>query len=186
MIGFGLRFLQDKQVNVVCAAILCLGELMLHAARSGDVESVQRIASALAPQILHDVAQVRQDAASRFQLLGETSASASAAVLDAVVPSLLSRSQDSNGPARAAVVGALHTLFQFHTVDGLEAGEKAVGAYYTRAAKKDAASATALKLFVQKSVARAKISPVQDELWNNTQQGESLAEASSSSDATDE
>ncbi len=42
--------------------------------------------------------------------------------------------------------------------------------------KKNANDAQALLLFVKKSVARAKPSPVVDDLWASTKQGETLAD----------
>jgi len=169
--------LADPHTGVLSAAILLAGELMLHAAKTNDLDSVVSLAAAIIPQLVsNETAQVRLDAASRFQLLGEVSADASTAVYDTVVPGLVARAQDPNGPVRQAVVGACHTLFQFHVADGFEAAEKRLGAYHTRAMKKNANDAQALILFAKKSVARAKPSPVEDDLWASTKQGETLAD----------
>ena len=162
---------------------------MLQSAKTNDADTIVTIAKALAPFIMSDVAQIRQDTASRFQLLGESSLESSVLVYEWIVPHLLSRSVDSNGPVRSAIIGAMHTLFQFHTPD-FEKAEKLLGAYHAKASKKDAGAATALLIFAKKSVARATISPVKDELWSGAQ-GESLVDpsaavSSSSADAKED
>jgi hypothetical protein len=183
ILKFVLSFLSDAHPTVISASILALGELMLHAARTNDADTVITIAKTLAPFIMSDVAQIRQDTATRFQLLGEASLESSVLVYEHIVPHLLSRSVDSNGPVRSSIVGAMHALFQFH-VD-FEKAEKLLGAYHAKASKKDAGAATALLIFVKKSVAKATITQVQDELWQS-KQGESLADGSASSTAAAE
>lgn len=184
ILKFALAHLNDSQSFVVSAAILALGELMLHASRTGDNDTVVTIAKSLSPFVLHDVAQVRQDTASRFQLLGEQSVDSSVLVYEYIVPNLLSRSVDSNGPARLAIIGAMHTLFQFQ--GDFEKAEKLLGAYHAKATKKDASAATALVIFIKSKVAKAVITPIVDELWKNGQ-GESLADPSTAVSApTDE
>jgi len=173
-----LAGLRDAHNDVLCAAILLTGELLVHAAKLNDLAAVAALSSALIPLVQSEVAQVRQEAVSRFQLLGEASAEASASVYDAVVPGLVSRAQDPNGNVRQSVVGATHCLFQFHRSgdDAFERAERLVGSYHARAMKKNANDATAMLLFTKKSVARAKVQPVADELWASTRVGESLAD----------
>ena len=181
MTKFALGYLTDAHDGAISAAILTLGELILHAARSSDLEGVTQLVASILPFMQSEVAQIRLDTTSRFQLLGETSADAAFAVYDSVLPVLTARAQDPNGPVRTAVVGACHTMLQFHVADGFDRAEKLVGTYHAKAMKRNANDATAMLLFVKKSVAKAKVGPVTDELWASTQQGETLSDPSSSS-----
>jgi hypothetical protein len=175
---FALAGLSDAHTGVQSAAILLAGELIVHAAKINDLESVAQLSAAILPLLQSEVAQVRLDVASRFQLLGEASAEASASVYDLVVAALVGRAQDPNALVRQAVVGATHCLFQFHRADddAFERAEKLVGSYHARAMKRSANDATAAVLFIKKSVARAKVAPVVDDLWASTKQGETLAD----------
>jgi len=184
LISFVLPYLEDDHPNVIAACIHAVGELMLVSARVGDTESVVSLAQSLVPLLQSDAATLRQEAARRFQLLGESSVEGSLAVLDVAIPALLTRSQDSNGPVRLCIIGAMHTLFQFHREDGYERAMKLVEKWQQKTSKRDAQQATATGLFVQKSVAKAKVTPIVDEMWKNDIVGESQAQSASSSSSS--
>ena len=181
---FAVGYLSDSHDSVISSALLTVGALLVYSAKRGDMDTVVQLSAVVVPFLQSEVAQIRLDAVSRFQLLGESTEELSAALYDTVVPGLVSRAQDPNGPVRMAVVGACHTLFQFHVADGFDRAEKLLGTYHARAMKKDASAATALVLFVKKSVARAKVAPVVDELFASTAQGETIVEASASSSSS--
>jgi hypothetical protein len=153
-------------LSVKSDAFLALLEFLQY--RNNEELNIQ-IVKAISQFINDDAALIRTAVCNCIQSYAESMTEPNFAIYDIVIPPLLSRATDTNGPARKASQMALYCLLQFH-IDILKA-EKLLNQYGIRIQKKPASEATnwnatltALLTYAKKTIQRLKYIPVRDEL----------------------
>jgi hypothetical protein len=158
MVSLVCTLLRDENTIVRSSAAQAAGEMLKTVARSaaagkatsGD-DTVLTLCSALVATIGDEVAQVRQDSCTAVAAFAQINADcATPAALDVLLPALLARSTDANGPARRASQHAMFYLLKFHRSVG--EAEKALNSAASRIAKRDATLAQTLVGYVRKSI----------------------------------
>ena len=147
-------------------AIIGLGEWLVCAGRAQHSELTSAILRSFPPLVGDSLPEIRQLAASRLQVFGAACpADVPMAALEVVVPALLPRMTDSNGPARRAAQGALYFLLSFQ--HGSDRAEKLINVLGSKLSKRgDGASVAALMAGARRSIVRLREEDmhVQDEL----------------------
>ena len=158
--------LKDDHEGVIEAATISLGEWLTSAGRAQHAEVAAGILPSFTPLLSHPLPSFRQLAASRLQLFASAyPTDLPPSTLDLLIPALLPRMTDTNGPARRAAQAALYFLLSFQ--HGTDRAERAINVHIKAMSKRgEGAHVQALMASARRAIVRMEEADlrVQDEL----------------------
>lgn len=138
--------------------------------KSENMKMTCKCLSCIAPVIDHSQAPIRQEACNRIQSFAVVCPEIKLEYLDAIIPNLVKRSTDSNGPARLSASAALYFVLQMHKSP--ELADKVLNNYAAKIAKTNQDLSSALVQFAKRTVNREAPKLPKDDLLENVQQSQ--------------